>query len=96
MPDEQVPSAGGNVAELKETIQDAHKELSELEDQREAINADVNAIRKKVKAAGVPLAVLDHARRIADMEADDRSEYDTLLDIVREALGVEHQHEMEI
>jgi len=85
---EAAPSAGGNINEMMKTIKDAHAKLTDLEGEREMINAEVNAERKRVKAAGIPLKVLDHARKIADMDDDDRGEYDNLMDICRDALGI--------
>ena len=93
---ENAPTAGGNVKDLLETIKTADQKLEKLEDERSAINADMDAIRKDIKAKGVPLDVFRHARVIRRMEEDDRAEYDQMVALCREALGVPTQAELEL
>ncbi len=91
---DEAPTAGHNLKALNETVQNAAKRIQALKKKREATNTEVLAIRKSVKAAGIPLKAFDHAMRAQEMDQDARNDHDTFVAICREALGIPVQGEL--
>ena len=83
------PVLGGNVAQIKDDIRSFADRMNNLLDQREALNIDISAVRKKAKDAGINGDAF--AKAIKDFRAKDPEQvakYYESLDLCREALGM--------
>ena len=83
-----------NVKEINHTIKDADTRISRLEEERKALNADIQEIRMEVKGQGILLKDFDVARRYYRLEGDDRYEALDNLKLCFEALGMGDQSDM--
>lgn len=81
-------------ATLHREISEAMDEIARLEQERKAINAQVQEIREQVKAKGVNLQAFDLARKFWKMDGDQRQAVDFSLQLCRKAKGIGLQQEL--
>lgn len=82
---------GDNAAGLRADIATANKRIDELEDQRRAINADIEAVVSGLEGQGINRHALRHARKMAKADDSQRAAFDSSLALVREALRIGEQ-----
>ena len=63
--------------------------IERLEEEKETISVDVREVYAEAKATGFDPKVMRQIVRLRKMESDDRKEQEALLEIYKEALGVE-------
>lgn len=86
---------GDNAAGLKADIAAANRRIDELEEQRKAVNAEIEAQVSALESQGINRHALRHARKMAKADASQRAAFDTSLALVREALAIGEQLAME-
>jgi hypothetical protein len=89
---EQLPlnlQGGANLTKVKREIAEADKQITKIEGEMEALQAQRQAIRDNVKALGVGKRQFDQARRDKKTDAEVRTENDLSYQIAREALGIQ-------
>jgi hypothetical protein len=59
-----------------ETVRSATAEIRACEEERDAINARMNAARKRIKALGVDLDAWRASKRRLEMDPEDRTKFD--------------------
>ncbi len=80
-------------ADLKK-IEDAVAEMARLENERSAINADIDAERKKVIALGIPAEALRASVARSKMDPEQREAFDQGRRWVDQALGIPVQADL--
>lgn len=70
------------------TVRDATHAIRRLQEERDAINAEMNSERKKIKAIGVDLDGWRASKRRLEMDPDDRAKFDHSFDQANIALGI--------
>ena len=63
--------------------------IERLEEEKETISVDVREVYAEAKATGFDPKVMRQIVRLRKMESDDRKEQEALLEIYKEALGME-------
>ena len=91
---EDGPTKGHNVANIKKLIQNSAREVVDIKKQRTELNEQMADIRKNLRESGVQPKAFDFAVRLMEQEAEARAEYLDNLRINFEALGIGHQAEM--
>ena len=88
-----VPAAGEghNAPPLADQLRSAREDIREIDEQRTALNADKQSIRKRIKAAGVNLKAFDSACRRAALNEvpEEASKYDASYNECLDAFGVQ-------
>jgi hypothetical protein len=79
--------SGANLTAIKRDLKKAKDEYLSNKRTITELNAENNAIRKRVIASGIPAKAFTHAINRAEMEADKREEYDHGYEIANEAFG---------
>ncbi len=85
---------GHNLTKVKEAIKDAIGQVRQLKNDRSDINADMQAVREKLNALGIPKAAFDMAMKYIDMDADKREGFDIAYALVREVGGLPLQEDL--
>jgi uncharacterized protein (UPF0335 family) len=63
--------------------------IERLEEEKETISVDVREVYAEAKATGFDPKVMRQIVRLRKMESDDRKEQEALLELYKEALGME-------
>ena len=63
--------------------------IERLEEEKETISVDVREVYAEAKATGFDPKVMRQIVRLRKMESDDRKEQEALLEVYKEALGME-------
>lgn len=77
-------ATGSNVGRLKGFVERVEK----LEEERAAIGSDIRDIYSEAKGSGYDVATLRKVVQLRKMDAADRAEQETLLDVYKHALGM--------
>jgi len=83
-----------NLTEIKKLIADSLYNVNQAELDRKDINADIQAIREKLAAKGIPKRAFDLARSYMKMDPDDREGFDIAYALVREVGGLPLQDDL--
>lgn len=62
--------------------------IERLEQEREAVTADIRDVFAEAKSAGFNIKIMREIIKLRKMNAADRDEKETLLDLYRRALGM--------
>jgi len=62
--------------------------IERLEEERKAISDDIKEIKSEAKGSGFDISVINHILKIRKQDADDRAEFETLVDIYSRAIGL--------
>lgn len=85
---------GHNITKVKDAIRDAIRDVTELKKDREDVNADMQAIREKLNALGIPKKAFDMALQYVNMDPDKREGFDIAYALVREVAGLPLQDDL--
>lgn len=85
---------GHNVGDLKKKIAAAIGSVRELKKDRQDTNAEIQAVREKMNALGIPKAAFDMAMRYLEWDADKQEGFDLAYALVREAGGAPLQEDL--
>lgn len=85
---------GHNVSKLKEEIRKAISSVNELKKDREDTNAEMQAIREKLNALGIPKKAFDMALAYVNLDPDKREGFDIAYALVREVAGLPLQDDL--
>lgn len=86
--------SGKNLTDLKKEIADAIHDINQAKLDRADINADIQAIREKMAARGIPKKALDMAMQYLAMDEEKRIGFDVAYALVREAGGLPLQDDL--
>lgn len=89
---EQMPLL--NDKELHDFIHNSMDEIMDIEEQRKSLNADINAIRKKLVAQGICIESFNYAFALYKKDPDERKGYDLSLVVCQNACGVGFQQDL--
>jgi uncharacterized protein (UPF0335 family) len=84
-----------NLDETKQQVSQLCEQLDKIESERSSMNEDAESIRSQLEAKGIPRKALQMARAYAKMDPDQRRGFDMAYQIVREALGLPLQDDVE-
>lgn len=70
-------------AKLADSIRKGNKKMSELRDERKAINQDMTATISELEAQGLSRLAIKHAMKIAELSPEERNIYDLSMFILR-------------
>ena len=62
--------------------------IEKLEEERHAIGGDIRDVYSEAKGTGFDVKTMKQVIRLRKMDAADREEQDTLLDVYKQALGM--------
>ncbi len=62
--------------------------IERLEEEKQALTADIREVYSEAKGAGFDVKVLRHVVRLRKMDASDRSQMEAVLDIYKRALDM--------
>lgn len=79
---------------LHELIHNAMDEIIDIEEERKSLNANINAIRKKLVAQGICIESFNYAFALYKKDPDDRKGYDQSLIVCQDACGVGFQRNL--
>ncbi len=85
---------GHNVGDLNKLIRESANLMSEIKDERVALNERAGEIRQRLTDAGVQTKAFDFACKVYEMEQEVRDEYLDSLRINFDALDVGAQSDM--
>ena len=63
--------------------------IERLEEEKAALSADVREVYGEAKAVGFDVKIMRQVIRLRKMDRDDRAEQEHLLDLYKQALGLE-------
>ena len=72
-----------------ERLRSLIERIERLMEERAALNNDIKEVYAEGKAAGFDVKIMRQLIRLRQMEATDRDEQETLLDLYRRAIGME-------
>ena len=80
-----MPDVGGVAAEQ---LRSFVERIERLEEEKKALSDDIRDVYAQAKGSGFDLKVLRQLIRLRKLNAAERSEQETLLDIYKRALGM--------
>ena len=80
--------------DLEKWTMGACDEYTQLEKERDEINAKLGEIRATAKAKGINIHAFKHARAVAKMDDDKRAGYDVSFAHVRKCVGIPVQDDL--
>lgn len=89
------PEVGGNITALKREIKKAVDRIESLKADRTSTNADIQTIMEELKAKGISREAVNAALRYQSWDEAQRRSFDIAYEIVREALGLPKQGDIE-
>lgn len=87
-------NGGANMTEKMKKLQNAVSELKGLKEERSQLNADIQAIRERFAALGVPKAAADMAIRYSEWDVEKRQGFDVAYALMREVIGLPVQGDL--
>ena len=63
--------------------------IERLEDEKKALSDDIREVYSEAKGAGFDIKIIRQIVRLRKMDASDRSEMEQVLDVYKQALGME-------
>jgi outer membrane murein-binding lipoprotein Lpp len=92
------PQGGGSNFNLSKgdlaKIEQLTREVQALENDRAAVNADINEKRASIKALGIDMSAWAAAKRRKEMDPDDRDNFDRSAAMCNAALGITIQGDL--
>jgi uncharacterized protein (UPF0335 family) len=82
-----VIEAGHNAAD--DRLRLLIERVETLEEERKGVTDDIKDVYGEAKAVGYDVKILKQIVRLRKMEADDRREMETILDLYKAALGMD-------
>lgn len=89
MPDGSRPPAKQKPATIAaDRLKSFVERIEKLEEERKAIGGDVRDVYAEAKGAGFDVKTMRAVVRLRKLDAADREEQDTMLDLYKQALGM--------
>lgn len=89
-----MPEIDHNLKKVKDAIREAIGEINQHKEERDDTNAQIQAIREKLKALGIPKKAFDMALSYVNMDPDKREGFDIAYALVREVAGLPLQDDL--
>ena len=86
MTEQQTYVDGINAGQLQSFIQ----RIENLEEPKAEIAADIKEVFAQAKAQGYDVKIMREVLKLRKMDQDDRSEQESLLEVYKRALGMQH------
>lgn len=90
----EIAKKGDNYKPIIEAIRDSFKTVGEWQDKRENANAQIQAVREKLHALGIPKEAFDLASRYLEWPEDKRRNFDLAYALCRDAAGMPIQKDL--
>lgn len=89
-----MPEIDHNLKKVEDAIRDAITEINQHKEERDDTNAQIQAIREKLKALGIPKKAFDMALSYVNLDPDKREGFDIAYALVRKVAGLPLQEDL--
>lgn len=89
-----MPEIDHNLKKVEDAIRDAITEINQHKEERDDTNAQIQAIREKLKALGIPKKAFDMALSYVNLDPDKREGFDIAYALVRKVAGLPLQDDL--